>query len=46
MISFNYESDFILEQEERFASWIETIIISENKILSYYKISLLVNKFC
>ena len=31
MISFNYESDFILEQEEHFASWIETIIISENK---------------
>jgi len=33
MISFNYESDFILEHEENYASWIETIIESENKIL-------------
>jgi probable rRNA maturation factor len=33
MISFNYESDFILEQEEIYASWIESIIESENKIL-------------
>jgi rRNA maturation RNase YbeY len=33
MISFNYESDFILDQEEHFASWIETIILSENKTL-------------
>lgn len=33
MISFNYESDFILEHEEHYASWIETIIESENKIL-------------
>ena len=33
MISFNYESDFILDQEEHFASWIETIIMSENKTL-------------
>lgn len=33
MISFNYESDFSLEQEEIYASWIETIIESENKIL-------------
>ena len=33
MISFNYESDFILDQEERFTSWIETIITSENKTL-------------
>jgi rRNA maturation RNase YbeY len=31
MISFNYESDFILDQEAHFASWIETIITSENK---------------
>jgi rRNA maturation RNase YbeY len=31
MISFNYESDFILEQEPVYASWIETIILSENK---------------
>ena len=33
MISFNYESDFSLEQEDNYASWIETIIESENKIL-------------
>lgn len=33
MISFNYESDFILEQEEAYASWVETIIESENKNL-------------
>jgi probable rRNA maturation factor len=33
MISFNYESDFSLEQEEIYASWIENIIESENKIL-------------
>ena len=31
MISFNYESDFILDQEEHFASWIENIITSESK---------------
>jgi rRNA maturation RNase YbeY len=31
MISFNYESDFILEQEPVYASWIETIITSESK---------------
>jgi rRNA maturation RNase YbeY len=31
MISFNYESDFILDQEEHFASWVETIITSESK---------------
>ena len=33
MISFNYESDFSLEQEEAYASWIETIVESENKVL-------------
>lgn len=33
MISFNYESGFTLEQEEIYASWIENIIESENKIL-------------
>ena len=33
MISFNYESDFSLEQEEVYASWVETIVESENKIL-------------
>ena len=33
MISFNYESDFILEQEPVYSSWIENIILSENKTL-------------
>jgi probable rRNA maturation factor len=33
MISFNYESDFSLNQEDVYASWIETIVSSENKIL-------------
>ena len=33
MISFNYELDFSLEHEDTYASWIETIIESENKIL-------------
>lgn len=31
MISFNYEFDFILDHEEFFVSWIESIIVSENK---------------
>lgn len=33
MISFNYELDFSLEREDTYASWIETIVESENKIL-------------
>lgn len=33
MISFNYESDFTLENEDAYASWIETIVASENKNL-------------
>lgn len=33
MISFNYESDFILDHEDIYASWIESIIESENKLL-------------
>ncbi|NHM02766.1 rRNA maturation RNase YbeY [Flavobacterium difficile] len=33
MISFNYESEFSLEQEDLYASWIENIVLSENKIL-------------
>ncbi|CAM4443157.1 rRNA maturation RNase YbeY [Flavobacterium terrigena] len=33
MISFNYELDFTLDQEEVYASWIENIIESENKVL-------------
>jgi len=31
MISFNYELDFLLENEEQFASWISNVIVSENK---------------
>lgn len=33
MISFNYGSDFSLENEEVYISWIESIIASEQKIL-------------
>lgn len=33
MISFNYESDFSIEQEDVYVSWIESIVESENKIL-------------
>ena len=31
MISFNYELDFILDNEEQFSSWLSDVIISENK---------------
>jgi probable rRNA maturation factor len=31
MISFNYELDFQLENEELFSSWISRVILSENK---------------
>ena len=31
MISFNYESDFTLENESQFESWIQQIIRSEHK---------------
>ena len=31
MINFNYESEFTLENEEAIASWLSTVIISENK---------------
>jgi len=31
MISFNYELDFQLDNEEVFASWISRVIFSENK---------------
>ena len=31
MINFNYESDFSLENEEAFASWLSAVIVSENK---------------
>jgi len=30
MISFNYETDFILEQEEQFSKWITNTILEEN----------------
>ena len=32
MISFNYELDFILDNEEQFSSWLSEVIISENKL--------------
>lgn len=31
MISFNYESDFSLDNEEVYAAWISNVILSENK---------------
>ena len=31
MINFNYESDFTLDNEEAIATWLSTVIISENK---------------
>lgn len=31
MISFNYELEFQLENEEQFSSWISNVITSENK---------------
>ncbi|TDD99654.1 rRNA maturation RNase YbeY [Flavobacterium cellulosilyticum] len=31
MINFNYETEFILEQEEAIATWISSVITSENK---------------
>lgn len=31
MINFNYETDFILDNEEAIASWLSNVIISENK---------------
>ena len=31
MISFNYETDFILEQEDLIAEWLTKVILSENK---------------
>jgi probable rRNA maturation factor len=31
MINFNYETDFNLENEEAVASWLSTVITSENK---------------
>ena len=30
MISFNYETDFILEQEEQYSTWIVNTILEEN----------------
>ena len=31
MISFNYENDFILTNEDLISSWLSTVIVSENK---------------
>lgn len=31
MISFNYETDFLLENESEYERWIQQIIIAENK---------------
>lgn len=31
MISFNYENDFILDNEEIYSIWISNVILSENK---------------
>ena len=31
MISFNYENDFELQNEEQLSSWISKVILSENK---------------
>jgi probable rRNA maturation factor len=31
MINFNYESEFTLENEEAFAEWLSSVIVSENK---------------
>ncbi|WP_442787104.1 rRNA maturation RNase YbeY [Flavobacterium suncheonense] len=33
MISFNYETDFILEDEAAFENWISRVIVSESKEL-------------
>jgi len=33
MISFNYESDFILSKEEIFSNWIQEVITSESYVL-------------
>ena len=31
MISFNYETDFLLDNETQFSDWISRVILSENK---------------
>ncbi|KFF19527.1 rRNA maturation RNase YbeY [Flavobacterium hydatis] len=31
MINFNYETDFVLNNEEAFESWLSAVILSENK---------------
>lgn len=33
MVTYNYESDFQLENEEFFSEWIEQVVLSENKVL-------------
>lgn len=31
MINFNYETEFTLDNEQAFADWLSTVIVSENK---------------
>ncbi|MCC9072373.1 rRNA maturation RNase YbeY [Flavobacterium sp. F-65] len=31
MINFNYETDFVLDNEEAFEEWLSAVILSENK---------------
>ena len=33
MITYNYESDFQLENEDVFSNWIEQVVLSEDKVL-------------
>ena len=33
MILFHYETDFLLENEDTYQSWIETVILSEQKMV-------------
>ncbi|KIX20527.1 rRNA maturation factor [Flavobacterium sp. 316] len=33
MINFNYETDFVLENESLYEGWINKVIVSENKLL-------------
>ena len=33
MITYNYESDFQLENEEIFSTWIKHVVLSEDKVL-------------
>jgi probable rRNA maturation factor len=33
MISYNYETDFVLDNEDAFTNWISKVVASENKVL-------------